>query len=158
MSAKKIELEKDTFELNDLIKDVLSRFDSSIKHAGTRVNYKNGESIKGMWDRFKLDQVITNLLSNAIKYGKGKPIDLKVKKNKDNAVIVIRDRGMGMTKEDKKKIFNRFVRTEAAKKYGGLGLGLYITKQIVEAHKGSITVQSAPEKGTEFTVMLPMDE
>jgi signal transduction histidine kinase/response regulator of citrate/malate metabolism len=157
MSNKKIELEKDIVDLSELLKDVISRFDSSLKHSGTKMTFRNSVNIKGKWDKFRLDQVMTNLISNAIKYGEGKPIKITIKTNKNKAVISIKDNGMGMNSEDKKKIFNRFVRTEAAKKYGGLGLGLYISKQIVEAHEGTISVNSSLNKGSEFIIKLPLN-
>lgn len=157
MTGKKIELEKAKFELNMLIAEVVDRFESTLKHSGSKVIFENHEKIIGKWDKFKLDQVATNLLSNAIKYGNGKNIKISLKKENEKAVLMIKDKGMGMRKEEIKKIFDRFVRTEAAKKYGGLGLGLYISKQIVEAHKGNISVSSSPQQGTEFTIKLPLN-
>ena len=109
-----------------------------------------------MWDQFRLDQVFTNLISNAVKYGEGKPISITLEKKANKAIISVKDRGLGIPDEDKERIFDRFERTSVAKQYGGLGLGLYIVRQIVTAHNGSINVDSSPKKGSTFTVVLPL--
>ncbi len=100
----------------------------------------------------------TNLLANAIKYGEGKPIDVVVALKDGVAVLVVRDRGIGIAPQDAERIFGRFERATSATSYGGLGLGLYIAQQIAAAHGGRISVESAPGQGAAFTVALPPGE
>jgi signal transduction histidine kinase len=99
--------------------------------------------------------VVLNLVTNAIRYGAGKPIDVSVQPTNGAVLIQVKDHGIGIAPEDQARIFERFERGTASRNFGGLGLGLYITRQIVEAHGGTIRVQSAPEMGSTFTVSLP---
>jgi signal transduction histidine kinase len=108
-----------------------------------------------MWDRSRLDQAITNLLSNAMKFGAREPIEVFVGERDGQAVLRVRDHGIGVAPEAQSRIFDRFERAVSADHYPGLGLGLYVTSRIVEAHNGRITVESRPGEGTTFTVLLP---
>lgn len=157
ISSQHLELETEIVELNEIVHDVLYRHEDAIKASGSDITILNGVKVKGHWDPFRLDQVITNLISNAIKYGEGKPITIEISKEKDQAKLVVKDTGIGIEPKDKERIFDRFERTETAKHFGGLGLGLYIVKQIVEAHEGEIWVESQPHKGSIFTVKLPLN-
>ncbi len=96
-----------------------------------------------------------NLVSNAIKYGPGKPIDLTVQANGDVVMLSVRDHGIGISLDAQGRIFGRFERAVSTTNYGGLGLGLYIARQVVEAHGGEISVTSAEGEGSTFTVCLP---
>ena len=111
------------------------------------------------WDRLRLEQILTNLLSNAVKYGAGRPISVEVGATGagDDADVwfAVRDRGIGMSPDELGRIFGRFERGVSERNYGGLGLGLWIVRQVVDAMGGSITVDSAPERGSTFTVRLP---
>ena len=108
-------------------------------------------------DRFRIEQVIVNLLTNAMKYGDGKPITVTVEMSADGSagIIKVADQGIGIDRENQARIFERFQRAVSHENISGLGLGLYIAKQIISAHNGEITVQSAPERGATFTVILP---
>jgi signal transduction histidine kinase len=103
----------------------------------------------------RLDQVLTNLLSNAIKYGAGKPIEITLEAVEDRVRLAIHDHGLGIPLEDQDRIFRRFERAASSRNYAGIGLGLWIVKQIVDALGGAITVDSRPELGSTFTVELP---
>ena len=110
----------------------------------------------GRWDAHRLDQVLTNLISNAVKFAPGKPIEVSIE-NRGNLVSVgVRDGGPGIAPEDRKRIFDRFERTRAADGVGGIGLGLWIAKQIVCAHGGDISVSSELGEGADFQVDLPL--
>lgn len=110
--------------------------------------------IKG--DSDKMTQVISNLLTNAAKFSpEGKPIDVILKKQKDVICIIVRDHGIGMTHEQKSHIFEDFYKA-AIKKKEGLGLGLFLVKNIIDYHKGTITVTSKPNHGTTFIITLPL--
>jgi len=95
------------------------------------------------------------LLGNAIKYGSGKPIEVSVEEQSGIARLTVRDHGIGIPPEDKERIFGRFERAVSERHYGGFGLGLWITHQIVRAHGGQIAVTTAPGAGSAFTVELP---
>jgi PAS domain S-box-containing protein len=107
-------------------------------------------------DRARLAQVFDNLISNAIKFTpSGGRVGLTISMVGDEAIVVVTDSGMGMTPEDQQRLFTRFFRTEASAKIQGTGLGLSITKAIVDAHHGSISVESEVGTGTSFTFTVP---
>jgi signal transduction histidine kinase len=119
-----------------------------------RLDARIEKDVIGVWDAPRIDQVVTNLLANAVKYGGGKPIELKVESTAEVARLIVRDHGIGISADDQRRIFGRFERA-ASLSYGGLGLGLFISSQIVRAHGGTIRVESEPEAGSTFTVDLP---
>jgi signal transduction histidine kinase len=112
----------------------------------------------GFWDPSAIDQVVTNLLSNAIKFGGGKPIAVAVRRKGDVARVEVRDQGPGVAEPDRRRIFERFERGVSEHSYGGLGLGLWIARQIVDAHGGRIGVEEAPGAGAVFHFELPLGE
>lgn len=109
-------------------------------------------------DRLRIEQVITNILNNALRYGKGRPVRVDLRQKGDFFSISVTDQGMGIPDHFKDKIFSRFQRAVPASEVSGLGLGLYISKQIVEAHQGKISVDSELDKGSCFTVQIPINE
>jgi len=111
--------------------------------------------VLGVWDRLRLEQVMTNLLGNATKYGAGKPVALSIVAEPAFATFSVRDQGIGIAHHDLGRIFERFERAVSPRHYGGLGLGLFVSRQIVEAHHGTIAVESAVGLGSSFTVRLP---
>jgi len=112
-------------------------------------------ALSGTWDRLRLEQVLGNLLSNAVKYGAGQPICVQVSGDEARARIRVIDHGIGIAPVDQRRIFERFERAASSRHYGGLGLGLWISRQLVEAMGGSIGVESAPGRGSVFIVELP---
>ncbi|HYO59338.1 sensor histidine kinase [Archangium sp.] len=114
--------------------------------------------VVGWWDPRRLEQVVTGLLRNALKFGQGRPIDVRVTPRAGSVLLVVRDQGLGMSESEKQRIFDRFSRGVPEQHYGGLGLGLYLTRHLVEAHGGSISVESRPGEGSTFTVELPVVE
>jgi len=102
-----------------------------------------------------MEQVVTNLLTHALKYGAGKPIHVSVGVEDGEAVLRVRDGGIGIAPEHQPQIFERFMRAVSDRHYGGMGLGLFITREIVQAHGGTAGVESELGKGSVFTVRLP---
>jgi signal transduction histidine kinase len=144
-------------DLFNLVQEVVERYRPQWEMAHSPVKVELlGESPKGQWDSLRMEQVISNLLTNAIKYGRGKPIELTISGDKSGAKISIRDSGSGISKADQARIFNRFERAGSIGSFGGLGLGLYITRQIVAAHAGTIGIESEVGKGATFIVDLPL--
>lgn len=156
MNGKKLELEKEPVDLSELTKEIIQRFDTELEKAHSPVTFINGVQAIGEWDRFRIDQVITNILSNAIKYGGGKPITVSITAKEGFGILSIEDKGYGIAPHDTERIFARFERTDAAKKHGGLGLGLYIASEIVKLHGGKIQVTSAIGEGSQFSIILPL--
>jgi signal transduction histidine kinase len=113
------------------------------------------DSLVGEWDEFRLEQVVVNLLTNALRYGAGKPIRVALVQLPGAAAVRVSDQGVGISPEDSARVFEQFVRVGDRHRVPGLGLGLYITKQLVEAHGGTISVESTLGEGSSFTVALP---
>jgi signal transduction histidine kinase len=116
------------------------------------------DSLPLVGDEFRIEQVITNLLTNALRYGQNKPVTVAVgvREEVPEAFVSVRDQGMGIAPEDQERIFEQFERTESAAQVAGLGLGLYIARQIAQAHQGRLEVRSAPGEGAEFILSLPL--
>ncbi len=141
--------------LTKLIKEVAERFAEELKNAKCTLHEDLEENVVIYCDRYRIEQVLVNLISNAIKYGSNGPIKITVKHGKGKALITVEDKGMGIVKDMQTKIFERFERAISSTNISGLGLGLYITKQIVDAHQGSIEVESELGQGSIFKVCLP---
>jgi PAS domain S-box-containing protein len=150
----RLELDVDEIDLAAVVAEVVAQFEDEAAQTGSTV-VVHGEAVRGYWDRLRMSQVVTNLLSNAVKYGGGKPVEIEYSPRDDRAFLVVRDHGIGIDPADQPQIFERFERAVSSRNYGGLGLGLYIVKRIVEAHGGTIRVESSPGEGASFFVELP---
>jgi len=155
VSSGGLKLERQTVDLTEIVREVSERFVDELNQNDSQLVLQADEPAPGNWDRLRLEQLVTNLLSNAIKYGNGKPIEVKVQPTPDGGHIEVRDHGVGIDAAELPRIFRKFQRAYSARPNGGLGLGLYISRQIVEAHGGSIRVESAPGEGSTFMVELP---
>jgi signal transduction histidine kinase len=145
------------FNFYDLVVDVLNRMNGEFTHAGSIPDFVfNSNRVFGKWDYLRVEQVFINLLTNSLRYGKGRPIEVRLVKNENNIVLSVHDHGIGIAKDKLDKIFNRFERAVERSEVSGLGLGLFISKQIVGAHKGKIWAESELEKGSNFYVELPI--
>jgi signal transduction histidine kinase len=150
----RLELDVAEVELGAVVADAVTELADEFQQAGSTVEVR-GEPVTGLWDPMRLAQVVTNLLSNAAKYGTGKPIEVRYGGADGNAYLQVRDQGIGIAEDDQHHIFERFERAVSSQNYGGLGLGLYIVRRIVEAHGGSVRVESTPGAGATFLVELP---
>jgi signal transduction histidine kinase len=142
-------------DLSRLAADVTDRFREEAEGAGCPLEVHTPGPVKGVWDQLRLEQVLSSLLSNAIKYGAGHPIDVSVEGHGELARLSVQDRGIGLAREDTGRIFERFERAVSPRHYSGMGLGLYVARQIIEAHGGTIIVRSQPGQGSTFIVVLP---
>jgi signal transduction histidine kinase/DNA-binding NarL/FixJ family response regulator len=156
LTARRLTLERSSVDLAATARDVADQLAPELARAGCSVRLEAPAPVVGHWDPLRVAQVVTNLLSNAYKYGAGKPIDVSVEAREERARLTVRDHGIGIPLDDQERIFERFERAVSASNYGGLGLGLYITRQVVEAHGGTIAVHSAPAAGATFVVELPL--
>jgi len=148
------ELFRENLDLSALIREVVQRFAG--EYPAVAFSAEIAGQIQGKWDRVRMDQAFTNLLSNAVKYGAGRPVALGAQVERDTAVIEVRDHGVGISADDLGRIFDRFERAVGRAHNDGLGLGLWITRQIVQAHGGTIIAESEPGKGSIFTIRLPI--
>lgn len=155
----KLTVEPEYFDIAELVKDTVDRMKPQFLITPSGLPKINANTPTwGYWDRMRIEQVITNLLTNAIRYGQGKPIEIHVNNQPGFARLSVRDFGIGIAPVNKTKIFDRFERAVTTSEIGGLGLGLFITKQIVWSHGGKIWVESELGKGSTFYVDLPYNE
>jgi PAS domain S-box-containing protein len=153
----KLGLDLAPFCLPQLVQEVIERFEQQFRLAGMEVSYAcsaPATTING--DQFRLDQVITNIFTNAIKYAPHNGLEVKLYTEDSCACIEVRDYGEGVANEQQELIFDRFERAGIQNNLGGLGLGLYISRMIVNAHGGHIGVISQPGEGATFKVKLPL--
>lgn len=156
ISTGRLNLEYEQVDLRALVQEVTVRFQPEAERAECDVEISGPESIVGAWDRMRLEQVVTNLVSNALKYGAGRPVHVDVEVEDGRARLRVRDEGIGICAEAQARIFHKFERAVSERNYGGLGLGLYVTRTLVEAMEGFIRVDSQLGAGATFTVELPL--
>jgi PAS domain S-box-containing protein len=151
----KLHFDFEVFQLKDLLADVIDTFHHNIAtHSIVLKDQSTDTCLEA--DKQRVEQVLINLISNAIKYSpKANKVVVKLEDSEETLSIKIRDQGVGLTKDQQQQIFTRFYRAENKSGISGLGLGLYLTKEIVDRHNGSIAVNSAFGKGSEFIVTLP---
>ncbi len=151
----KLELAKDVFNLNELLNEVVTNFTHLAVEKRIQVTLKDLPPTKVHADRDRISQVISNLLSNALKFTENDgSVTLEIKNTKEGIRTSVSDTGPGIAEEQKAKIFERFAQIKNADRRG-LGLGLYISKMLVEAHKGQIGVVSTQGEGSTFSFTLP---
>ena len=155
ISTGRMKLTLESVDLSALVLEVVSRFEPEATRAGCTLEVRAAPSVVGQWDRVRLEQVISNLLSNALKYGAGRPVRIWLEPVGERVRLGVQDQGIGIHPEALQRIFEKFERDVSERHYGGLGLGLYVTRQIVETLRGEIRVESEPARGATFTVELP---
>lgn len=153
ITAGRLILDLDEVEFSNLVRTAINRYKELRTDQDIKTNIESG--IKIRCDSTRIEQVIENLITNAIKYGGTKPIEVNLRKEGPKVILSIKDQGIGIEKEKQEMIFERFKRAASIHNYGGLGLGLFITKEIVTAHEGRIYVESELGKGATFIVELP---
>jgi signal transduction histidine kinase len=155
LAEDRLELNLERLDLASVVKEVVERKRSEVERAGCSVRIEERGPAAGSWDRLRIDRVVMNLLDNAIKFGAGKPIEIEVDANEAEATLIVRDHGIGIALRDQERIFQRFERAVSDTNYGGFGLGLWISRQLIEALGGRIGVTSQPNEGATFTIVLP---
>ena len=154
----KLSIRPNRFDLTQLVSNLLQNFAQQIEAAETEVSFTAPQPVEGYWDEFRIEQVVSNLLTNALRYGGRSPIQVRVYREGDEARVEVQDRGIGISEENQRRIFQQFERVSAKTVVAGLGLGLFISEQIVAAHGGSIVVESQINEGALFRVCLPIQE
>ena len=156
ITSGRLQLHRERVDLVVLVHEIVERFRADRTEGAPAITFESDPCVIGEWDASRIDQVASNLIVNALRYGKGTPVRVSVRAAEDAARMIVRDEGIGVAADQKEKIFERFGRAVSSSNYGGLGLGLWIAKQVVDAHDGAIDVDSEPGRGATFTVTLPL--
>lgn len=144
--------------LSQLVQRTVSDLSLQSKAANREFIVDIEDNIIGTWDEFRIEQIIVNLLTNALRYGGDRDVEITLRSNENRAQLKVRDYGAGIHQEEQDRIFEKFERGENKKVSEGLGMGLYIARQLASAHKGSLTVESIPGEGSTFILTLPLKE
>jgi PAS domain S-box-containing protein len=155
IATGKLELRMEPFNLDEAVREVCERLQDLATLAGCTLTVSAPDPIPGTWDRLRVEQIVSNLVGNAIKYAAGTAIEVNAHPEGHTSVLTVSDRGPGLKAADLSRIFERFERA-SAQSYAGLGLGLYIVRQIAEAHGGTATASNRDGPGACFTVRLPL--
>ncbi|MCP3136745.1 sensor histidine kinase [Pyxidicoccus xibeiensis] len=157
ISTGRLKIHREPVDLGALVQEMVARFIPEAERAGCVLEYQPpAASCVGSWDRLRMEQVVSNLLSNALKYGAEQPVHVHVEEEDGRARLWVRDEGIGIDPEAHARIFQKFERAVSERNYGGLGLGLYVVRTLVEAMGGTIRVESQPGEGATFIVELPL--
>ena len=154
----KLSLQPADTDLSELLKQIVSDMSHRAENAGCTISLKTPDLVTGRWDEFRLEQVIVNLLTNALRYGNGMPVDVMLEACDHYARVTVRDQGVGIASADQIRIFEPFERAGSNDVRDGLGLGLYIARQLAEAHGGSLSVESRLGEGALFKMTLPLKQ
>lgn len=154
IQAGKFQLELEKFDLLSFLQEFVDQYQSQAKATKTELVLNVPSHLEAQWDRQKMEQVFSNLIENALKYAPGGALEISAELTDGEFSIKVRDEGAGISKEKQATIFEKFQRATSARKISGLGLGLFITKQIIELHQGSIVVESEIGKGAEFIIKI----
>ena len=152
----KLSIRTTRFDLAQLVRNLLQNFAPQIDAAESSVSLVADQPVEGDWDEFRIEQVVSNLLTNALRYGAKGLIEVRVYAEDGQARVEVRDHGIGIGEENQRRIFQQFERVSAKTAVAGLGLGLFISEQIVAAHGGFISVESKINEGSLFRVCLPL--
>ncbi|MFI8741373.1 hybrid sensor histidine kinase/response regulator [Stutzerimonas sp. R75] len=153
----KLSIRPTQVDLGKLVASVVENFAPQMEASGCTLLFQRPEPVIGLWDEFRIEQVLANLLTNAMRYGAGKPVQVNVSTTAAGACIEVRDHGIGISQKSLARIFCQFERAEGSESSAGLGLGLFIAEQIIKAHSGRIQVESEEGKGALFRVLLPLN-
>ncbi|QJC57342.1 Sensor histidine kinase ResE [Polaromonas vacuolata] len=156
LRSNRLSLQPTEVDLPELLGRVVDGLSNQAMASGSSITLTPAAPLSGHWDEFRIEQVIVNLLTNALRYGGGKPIEVSMCTTQEGVRVDVRDQGVGISETDQPRIFEQFERAAGNDGTGGLGLGLFITRQLVQAHGGKLDVQSRVGEGSVFSVHLPL--
>jgi len=155
MRSGKLSIRPTQVELMHLLERVVSDLSLQAATTGSSLSLRPHDGVQGCWDEFRVEQVIVNLLTNALRYGCGEPVEVSVELTGDLVRINVRDQGKGIAPTDLERIFEPYERGARNGEPKGLGLGLYISRQLAISHGGELKVTSTPGEGSVFSLVLP---
>lgn len=158
LRGQRMHLELEEVDLASVAREVASRLREEVSRSGSALSVRADRPVVGRWDRLRLEQLVGNLLGNALKFGRGREITLRVLGDAGEARLQVTDHGIGIPAGERSRIFQAFERAASPRHFGGLGLGLYISRSIATALGGEIEVESEEGHGSTFTVTLPRAE
>jgi signal transduction histidine kinase len=156
ISVHRLPLSRAPTDLAEIARDAAETFEPVLRRGGSPLLVQADAPVVGDWDATQLEQLLSSLLDNAAKFGAGKPVEIAIQREGDDATLSVRDHGQGIPPDRMPHIFEAFERAVSSTHYGGLGLGLFIARAIVEGHGGRLTVDSHPGEGATFTARLPL--
>ena len=159
IAGGRLSLELERVDLAELVRETVQRLEEESGPAvrvAERVRLDAPAPVIGLWDRLRVEQAVESLVGNALKYGERGPVYVTVGRRDECAVLQVVDRGMGIPAEKQASIWEKFERHVSGRHYGGLGLGLFIVREVVDALGGRVTLRSQPGEGSAFTVELPL--
>jgi PAS domain S-box-containing protein len=156
IATGQLKLNLESFDLAEGAREVVERLRDGATRAGCDLSLTVDGPLIGQWDRLRIEPILMNLISNSIKYAAGKPIQVSTIRADGEAVLEVRDKGPGIPESELSRIFERFERATSTRHWGGMGLGLYVARQIAEAHGGTVVAHNLPAGGACFTVRLPL--
>jgi PAS domain S-box-containing protein len=157
ITSGRVEPCRERLDLGELVGRAIAASADAIRRSGSEIRLRAPAPVVGMWDRPSLETAIAHLVSNAVKFGAGAPVEIGVHASGERATLTVRDHGIGVPVEAQERIFERFERAVSDRHFGGFGVGLWIAREAVEAHGGTIRLSSRPGEGALFTVELPLD-
>jgi signal transduction histidine kinase len=155
ITTGRLELQPERVEVHELVEQVVEGFSEEARRLGATLRVEAQAGLTAWWDRGRVEQALANLLANSLKFGAGHPIEIRVSGEGPWVRIAVTDHGIGIAPEALERIFERFERAVSSRRYGGLGLGLFLARQIAESHGGTIHVESHPGEGATFVLQLP---
>jgi PAS domain S-box-containing protein len=153
-AAGSLSLQLSPFDLRDLLAEAVERSRATSPSQNAAIELRMDGPLLGTWDRKRVGQIVSGLLSNALKYGEGKPVRVQAWGDPDFVRVAVIDEGPGIAAEDHERVFERFERAVPSSHFGGLGIGLWMARQVARAHGGDIELRSAPGKGSAFVLVL----
>jgi signal transduction histidine kinase len=157
MKAEYLDLRPEAMDIQEAVQVELARFRSDPRLARVEIRQRSSGLTQGVWDRGRIGQVVRNMLLNAATYGREKPIELRIAGDAHEVSLSVSDLGIGIARADQARIFEPFERAVPGTHYNGMGLGLYVAREIAIAHRGALKVRSKLGAGSTFTLCLPVD-
>jgi signal transduction histidine kinase len=155
IGAHKLVLTPTELELGALVRAVVATMNEPPRVDRTPIELRLDEPLWGRWDPGRVEHIVANLVDNALKYGAGRDVTVELHAVDGGAQLAVTDHGIGMAPEELARVFTKFARASSALHYGGLGLGLFLVKELVAAMDGRLQIDSKPDQGTRITVTLP---
>ena len=158
MKAEYLDLCPESMDLHEIVQAELASFRINPQNARMEIRLSSRGATRGSWDRGRIQQAVRNMLANAATYGRDKPIEIRVLGAAQEVSVSVSDSGIGIARADQARIFEPFERAVPGTHYNGMGLGLYVAREIAVAHRGELKVKSKLGEGSTFTLCLPVNQ